>query len=421
MKKKIIITEEQSRKIAECNPQKLRNVADSMVQERFLYHRGHVDSMENPTPYASEDRWRKFEGAGHETGSFGSGMYFTDAYPRDDRWYRDDDKSAVMKRERENPGERRFIKIGDSLYSVDTEFYKNLYVIKSENEAKTLCSMMEAINSFARTFNYPSKDNMKWRQYKWLQISNIANMLGLRMPWTYREMCEFSEKYCKDTSIRQTPATVFMELNGFNGVDASYGGKYNSYWQGSVIYDLSKVEQHIEPVLGPRDEFKIRHGNIVRTMYDDVLDQSDNPTHYRKDGSLGQNDNPSDIIKALKRYPYILPKYRYFSLPNELKPVYLDVLYRNLRTGYINMNGSYYGASTIKELTEDVYLDDIFKYKKFKFINLSPTLTRAIVMSLSWRYNLDKNTALGFINTYQGNLAKDYPEDWEFIKDEYGF
>lgn len=425
MNKKIIISEEQAKSIiAPFLPQKSEKSAPKIVQERFLYHTGDVDNVQNPTPHYSESRWQKWEGAGHETGSFGSGMYFTSAYPRDGRYYKDDTKSAVRKQELSEPGKNNFIQIGDALYCVDTEFYKNLYVLKSENEGKVLETLMESINGFFRTFNYPNKDSVKWRQYKFLQISSYAKKLGLSMPWNYREMCEFAEEYCKNTSIRQTPATIFMEKNGFNGVDASRAGKYDSYWQGSVIYDLSKVEQHITPALGPRNELNLSIGSLAdRNMENDLLAQSADPTTFRKDSAFGQEDNPAEVIRVLKRYPYILPAYKFYTLPDSIKPTYLTILYNNILNGYVRTGVDYSlrGYVSIAELTNDWYLKEIYRFRKFQYINIDKKVTSAIVNDLCWgEFKIKKDVAIGFIKAYKGNLEQDYPEEWQMIKDEYG-
>ena len=430
MGRKIIISEDQARNvIAPTLPQKSSNSAPKVVQERYLYHTGEVDNEENPTPHYSEARWQKFEGSGHETGSFGSGMYFTSAYPRDERWYRDEYKSAIQRRERGEGPQKNFIKIGDALYCVDTEFYKNLYVIKSEQEAKMLENLMEAVNSFVRSFNWggngsTSFSETRWRQYRWLQINNIAKKLGIGVPWDYRGLCEFAQWYCSDQSIRPTPATIFMEKNGFNGVDATYGGKYDSYWQGSVIYDLSKVEQHIEPVLGPRDEMRIRYGQYERNLEDSIYDDESRYTglaSYNKDSDYRRLDNPKGVLMALKRYRKILPTNQFWSLPDEVKGPYLDILYTNIKNGYVDTdhNRSWLNnAPSMKELCDETYVRDIIRLGKTKYMNLDPMVTRALVHKLSWGYGIDKNTMRAFVDAYQGDIASEFPDEWEFIQDE---
>ena len=395
----------------------------SKIEEDYLYHKGHDINMENPTPHYSEGRWQKWEGAGHETGSFGSGMYFTSQYPHDSR-FNDQDKSDIFNAKYDiTKDDEKFIKIGEYLYRVNTDFFKNLYKLKSENEGKILEDLMESINSFVRTLNYPNEKSTKLRQRYWLRIVREAKMLGLSMPWDYRGFCEFGLQYCKDTSIRQTPATIFMEKNGFNGVDASRAGRYDSYWQGSVIYDLSKVEKDMTPALGPRDEFKLGMSYYNRNMTKDVLDNEATPSYYQKDDVT--QDNPQELLMALKRYGGVLPENRYWSLPEEIKKPYLIIVYRNVKSGFISSddNGSFFhyrACGGTKELQKDAYIKDIIKYGLSQYMNLTKGVTTALLNEFSWgSYNVKAEQVLPFLKAYQGNLAQDYPELYDEIREEY--
>lgn len=416
--RKIIISEDQVRPIiAEKMRQKNRNFAGNVLQEVYLYHRGRDVDVDNPEPYRSENRWRKWEGSGHETGTFGSGMYFTSEDSYDNR-FNDREKDDIFnaKYDATKDGEK-FIKIGEGLYRVDTDFFKNLYVLKSEKEGDLLVELMEAVNSYVRYVAYDSHKSTKNRQRLWMMMQHYSKLLGLRVPWDYRGLYEFAVSYVKDESIRQTPSTIFMEMNGYNGVDATRAGKYNSYWQGSVIYDLSKVSD-ITPVSGPRDEFKLRYyGELDRTMTDDALSRKDSTSYYR-DGKYGSaKEDPEQLLKALKRYPYVLEPSKFWSLPNEIKPKYLSMLYNNIRTGYVT--ASRFSDTPIKRLMDKEYIKNIILYKAVKFINLDPKLTEALLHEFSWGFTVDKETVLMFLNAYQGNIAQDYPEDWEEIKSEY--
>lgn len=403
-------------------------LSDDEINENYLYHVGSVDNPENPTPYYSENRWNKWEGAGHETGSFGSGMYFTDAYPTDNR-FNDERKTAIRNAEF-NPyyDGQRFIEIGKNFFRVDTDFYKNLYVLKSEKEGDVLKELMSAVDSFVRHCrNYEPNDytNMRYRQLRYLNIQRLCEMLGLNLPWNYKQMIEFGKKYCKDKSITQTPATIFMEKNGYNGVDASRAGKYNSYWEGSVIYNINKLENDIEPVKNPRDEFKLHYSQFSNNMYSDILQGKTDPSYFKTGDYIDNPDSSQKVLMALKRYPMVLSSHKFWSMPEEIKPQYLKILYDNIKKGFINLNDSYYGYSyyqtnPIKELCSDNYIDNIIKYKIFPYINLNDKLTYNIFWELSmgtWKY--DKDTALGFLNTFNGDKDK-YIDEINEIKEEYG-
>ena len=394
------------------------------IEEDYLYHKGNDIDMENPEPHYSEARWQKWEGAGHETGSFGSGMYFTSEYPRDGRFDKQDQDDIFNAKYDPRNESEKFIRIGEHLYRVNTDFFKNLYKLKSEGEGKILEDLMESINSFVRTLNYPNEKSTKLRQRYWLRIVREAKMLGLSMPWDYRGFYEFGLQYCKDTSIKQTPATIFMEKNGFNGVDATNAGKYDSYWQGSVIYDLGKVEKDMAPVLGPRDEWRLKMSDYYnRNMTHDVLNNDATPTFYQKDDVT--KDSPEELLKALKRYSGVLPANRYWGLPEEIKRPYLMIVYRNIKSGFISSDKDtvsfhFKAYGGVKELCNDVYLKDIVRFQLYKFINI-PAVAGALLDALSWKtwWDIDKDTVLGFLNTYEGDVTKDYPQQYEDIVDEY--
>lgn len=295
---------------------------------------GPVDNEESPTPYYSEGRNQKFEGVGHDTGSFGSGMYFKGEYPYEGDY---DAAHKEMIRSSQNV-DGRFIKVGNNFFRVDTSFYSNLYVLRSEKEGDLLKDLMNGINEFVRLFNH--EDNydvrsIKKRQRLYLYFLDVCSILGLRLPFDYKGMCRFAIGYCKDKSINKTPATIFMEMNGYNGVDATYGGKYNSYWEGSVIYDLSKVSGPIEPVKRPRDEFGLRYGfGRVASLTHAVLDGYNvGRSHYDK-----KVDNDKELIYALKRYDKVLPGYQYSGLPDDMRMAYLNILYRNICNGYVKID-----------------------------------------------------------------------------------
>lgn len=404
------------KQIFKLNESDLKNivgkVVDKTLAEGYLYHKGYGIDTNNPAPYYSEDRAQKWEGAGHETGSFGSGMYFTSSHPYDARF--DDDDKYVMQNSKDISS--RFIQLkqgspdGQSyrnrsaLYRVDTDFFSNLYTLKSEQEGDILKNLLNSINSFVRKINYDSNekyryDTMRTRQQLYLRIVSLCNTLGLNMPWSYKSFIAFSHSYIKDNTIRQTPATIFMEENGYNGVDATLAGKYDSYWEGSVIYDLNKVKGDITPVRNPRDEFKIRYNDISRTAIDDILDNKTSPR--------SMYDKSPDILKYLKRYPMVLKASLYISLPESIKPLYLKILYRNIKNGYININDNFslYNTYGIKELCDKSYISDIIKYNLTNFVNIDIAITKAIFSELSYTFLYDKQTFLNFLNAYTGDMS----------------
>lgn len=391
------------------------------LNEAYLYHRGRNVDVQNPDPYHSEGRVHKWEGAGHETGSFGSGMYFTDAYPNDHR-FSDETKAVIRKSEYDprNYGER-FIQVADGLYRVDTDFYKNLYILHSEGEGNVLEELMEKINAFVRNIYYANEDDPAWikkRQRWWMVIQRNTKLLGLKLPWDYRGFCEFAKEYIANREIKQTPATIFMELNGFNGVDASLAGRYNTYHQGSVIYDLSKVEKHIVPAQGERDNFKLAHHDLFRNLTDDLLDNKPYPTSFKSGEYASKPDDPQEVISALKRYGMVLPHNCFFSLPDNLKSIYLKILYRNIKNGLISLDPTYgyYPSRKNDKGALQEYVRDIIKMGAVDFMNIDDDITDSILNKLAWGFE-DRDNVIRFLNAYQGDITKF--DDYNEIKQEY--
>lgn len=424
--------------ITETEIKEMVNKVISLIKEGYLYHRGAGLDMNNPEPYHSEGRVQKWEGAGHETGSFGSGTYFTSIDPRDGN-LSDDDKRLA----RGSYGvEGRFIRLkGDNgeggwrnrsgLYRVDTSFYSNLYQLKSEKEGDLLKALMNGINgyvSYCDELNYDDGSGrdykyiyMRERQNRYLKLTNLAKTLGLNFPWNYREFYKFAQEYKANTNIRQTPATIFMEKNGYNGVDATYGGKYDSYWEGSVIYDLNKVKGEIKPVKNPRDEFKLHNydKSFSRDMYTDILNGRSDPQYF-KDGEYGgEADDSSKILAALKRYPMVLSANKFWALPEDIKGKYLRILLTNIQRGFINIKDPYnwYKTDGMRELQNDAYIRAICENGVVDYVNLNDRLASNIYYELSkdWKYE-DKNMIMSFINAYKGN-SEDVFEEIKYTKE----
>lgn len=390
------------------------------ISEGYLYHKGYNVDIDNPEPYHSESRWAKWEHGGHDTGSFGSGMYFTSSKPFDAR-FSDEDKDAIRKGE---GIEGRFIQLRQGedknewgnrsgLYRVDTDFFSNLYRLHSEEEGDLLKNLMNTINNFFAYSRYSNDYSyVRYRQQAYLNIVSKCKMLGLNVPWTYKEMCSFAQNYANDKSVRQTPATIFMEMNGYNGVDATYAGKYDSYWEGSVIYDLNKVKGNIEPVKNPRDEFKVRNYNLYKTMLDDLLDSKTTPKY------LGDAD-PITVLNALKRYPMVLPSNRYWGLPEEIKPKYLRILYQNIKRGFVSLNDAYSHYTTYgkEELCSNFYIQDIVKYGLTQYVNLDESIAKSVFSELTKTFKYPKETFEKFLDSYRGDMSviSDYVEEIQYM------
>ena len=141
--------------------------------------------------------------------------------------------------------------------------------------------------------------------------------------------------------------------------------------------------------------FKLNESDLKN---DDILDNKTSPRSM-----YGQSP---DILKYLKRYPMALKASLYISLPESIKPLYLKILYRNIKNGYININDNFslYNTYGIKELCDKSYISDIIKYNLTNFVNLDIAITKAIFSELSYTLLYDKQTFLNFLNAYTGDM-----------------
>ena len=78
-------------------------------------------------------------------------------------------------------------------------------------------------------------------------ISRNAEALNLKCP-SYYKLTRMAQEHGKDKDAIQSFSTLFMELNGYNGVNVSGIEYYDNTLHGSVIYDLSKVNTDMEEV-----------------------------------------------------------------------------------------------------------------------------------------------------------------------------
>ena len=190
----------------------------------------------------------KYQMAGRETGHFGSGTYFS-TY----RDINDIDKYGELN-SNQNPN---FIEIKDHMYRVDFDFYKNLYRVRSKKQGDVLYTMLANLNHMANKIAYMGHFSSKDANYSnsrlYQEIKANADGLGLRCP-SYYELTRMAQKLGQNDNDIRSFSTVFMEWNGYNGVNVSGVDYYDNTKHGSVIYDLSKVNADMEEV-SPKNLF----------------------------------------------------------------------------------------------------------------------------------------------------------------------
>ena len=304
----------------------------------------HFGKNHNGEPYYSDN---KRQMGGRETGHFGSGTYFS-TY----RNVKDIDDYGVLN-SNQNPN---FIEVGEHVYRVDFDLYKNLYRVRSKKQGDILYTMMRNLNNMynkiawlgyynPRNANYDNAENYQI-------IKRNAEALGLRCP-SYFELTRMAQRH----DGMQSFSTLFMEWNGYNGVNVSGVDYYDNTKHGSVIYDLSKVDTEMEEVnpnslyTGYKDTSY--DDTIVRNGYGDEVVDSLRGEYINWYDKL--NDMP--LVKAmrvLKNFTDSGNILNYFMVKN-LKP---ELIKRYLRLIFVKNPNGYWS---------DPILDDIIRGDKSKY------------------------------------------------------
>ena len=305
-------------------------------ESEWNFHFGNEHDMR---PYMSDNKFRM---AGRETGHFGSGTYFStykDVNNIDDYG----DLSNNM-----NPN---FIKVANHVYRVDFDLYKNLYRVRSKKQGDVLYTMLADLNHMANNISYMgyfSNRNANYNNSRLYQeIKANADGLGLKCP-SYYELTRMAQRLGKDDNDIRSFSTVFMELNGYNGVNVSGIDYYDNTKHGSVIYDLSKVGGEIEEVV-PNNLYS----GFKESPYNDTIVQGfgDDPRIESLKGEyIGWynklNNMPlNDALRVLKNYTDSGNLLDYFTI-KDLKP---ELIKRYLRFVFVKNPRNYWGDSLIED------------------------------------------------------------------------
>lgn len=216
------------------------NINKIISEAEYNYHIGNLGDTKNVKPYYSDS---KAVMSGRDTGHFGSGLYF----------------STYNGKYSDESNESGLIKIGERIYRVDFDLYKNLYRVTSQKHGDMLFNTLRTINRM-----YYSIVNGLYncsREYD--IISRNCDALGLKCP-TYGKLMRMAQELSRRKDDRRSFSTVFMEMNGFNGVNVSGIEKYDNTLHGSVIYDMSKIDKDsIQQVNVNYKKFPFRNSEIA--------------------------------------------------------------------------------------------------------------------------------------------------------------
>ena len=386
----------------------------------------HFGKEHNGKPYISDN---KYQMAGRETGHFGSGTYFS-TYKGEF-----DNRSSVVDKYGDGYGvsNPNFIEVADHIYRVDFDLYKNLYRVRSKRQGDVLYTMLADLNHmFNRiTVNgnfYPNRaryDNSDLYQ----RIKANADGLGLRCP-SYYELTRMAQRH----EGVQSFSTLFMEYNGYNGVNVSGVDYYDNTKHGSVIYDLSKVNDDMEEVT-PKELYS----GYKDSSYDNTVVQGygGNPRIEALKGEYIDwynklNDmSLSSALRLLKNYTSsgeILGYFIVSKLNEELIKRYLRILFvKKPRGRWSNpiddeiVNGKHdkYWAELIDKCGAYYWVNYV---SDNKYHSMLINLLSAFSWNIPWSVNADeerrmKEEYLNKLMSYMQRELTDYEK--EYIKEDY--
>lgn len=326
----------------------------------------HYGKDHDGKPYRSDN---KFHMGGRDTGHFGSGTYFStyssDSY--DTRGY-SDKRWQWIGDENHDP---HFIQIDNHVYRVDFDLYKNLYRVRSKRQGDVLFSMLKRVNAFYNKIAYMGDFRPQYADYNnalnYQIISNNAKALNLKCP-SYYDMTRMAQQH---TGL-QSFSTVFMEYNGYNGVNVSGIAYYDNTTHGSVIYDLSKIDTTMEEVkpnsLDAPNRFNQGQNTAIVYKNDDLeMLAGTGQSEYKWVEQL--NDLPTNrAMRILKNS---------IQDRNVISGIYLNKLNDTLLSRYLRLlyvvnpiDGGehiFYGYSNDGEY----YIEAIIKTRSFFWVNYS--------------------------------------------------
>jgi hypothetical protein len=320
---------------------------------------------------------------GRGTGHFGSGTYLS-------TYKQDSDFSVDSKRVRDalekNYGEP-LIQVSPKTYAIDLDRY-NLYKPKNTRHAEILFELLKNINDLF----YAVESDTKLKQKKEYLTDILDSCKKLNLEFTkefvkkvkYEVLPNYSKNYRggEDLKYKASISTMFMEDNGWNGVNVNNIPIFDNTRHGSVIYDM-----------------KI------------VVDAPKRTAPYIEDIFSDNTENLKDIIKKINKYRFSaanLTKLSNSEINRLLKLIRYDTLSfyeydSDFEFQIENDNIDLYQIEHVKKVYPNIIFDKI-KDLDFENENINSNIYGFVIMYLDKNPNdYDKKYLNYLYKNYYGN------------------
>jgi|694.fasta_scaffold00664_5 hypothetical protein len=279
---------------------------------------------------------------GRGTGHFGSGTYLS-TYKQE--WTNFNLDSQNIRDVLDKNYGKPLIQVSSEIYAIDLDRY-NLYRPKNEEHAEILFQLLKTINDLFFIYSRETKQRRSVKQHL-TDILDSCRKLDLKFTKEfvkkvrYEVMPNYSDNWKGGANLkyRASISTMFMEDNGWNGVNVNGIPVYDSTLHGSVIYDMKNVVD--APKQTPnyyKDTYSMRPKNLK-----DIITKANKFSFGR---SHIINLSNSEINRLLKMIDYyIISYYDYNSdfksmqeegnidLPQvkHVKKVYPNILFNKIK------------------------------------------------------------------------------------------
>ena len=259
------------------------------------------------------------------------------------------------------------------------------------------------------------------KQYQIIRAN--ADALNLKCP-SYFELVRMAQRHTGQQSF----STVFMEYNGYNGVNVSGIDFYDNTTHGSVIYDLSKVNTDMQEVR-PKALWGYGQnsydGTVVYDYFDDINMQA-------LDGNL-MSDNVKKLpslplaqaMRVLKNYTKsgnVLDTFQFKYIGDDLTRRYLTMMYKHNPTDSWN-------NPLCDEFLDRRYAEVIVNMGLYFWANYTSKkgsmlleMLDAFSFMMDWNLSAEEeyNQKKQFLETVMKYLQRDLtPFEKEYIQEDY--